>query len=111
MKFFEVDYEDDYEDKDFVINQRCFENKACQLGEKIIDIGCQLTGIKCGINMVLSPTSIAINNQCVQYCVCDIEFMVEGNKCAKRNTFKTTSSTEYQNITQERTEENVSLIF
>lgn len=89
-------------------NRRCFENEICKLGDRVNDEECQLTGVKCGANMVFIPTSIAMTNRCVQYCVCDNESMVADDKCIKRNALNLRHEDENQNITQEGMQKNVS---
>lgn len=67
-----------------------------------------MTGLKCGANMVFSPTSFAMTNRCFQYCVCDNESMVADDECIKRNALNLRHQDENQNITQEGMQKNVS---
>lgn len=70
------------------IDQPCFKNANCALGDSITDEGCQLSGQKCGINMEFIPFVLNLPmNICIQYCLCDNEsFVTNSEQCSKRNS-------------------------
>lgn len=109
MKFFEANYEE-FENDIFESRQKCFKNGTCELGEKISDRDCQLTGKKCGANMVFSPIGSTISGHCIQYCVCDNEFIVEDDKCL-RNASNLRYENENRNTLKQRMNKNVSQFF